>query len=183
MVRIFAASSATKEEEERAAKLSTLDPKAKPVHVEKRLWRPQVTSQYKEPDCIPDSTSDLEILYKDYGNTIWTTKTELSPRDKNDIIDFQKEKHQLEFDRNIQWRECPDELQPKVTDLLKRYWDVFAEEGVRKHIRGVKFHVDTGDAEPICVKSPRYGPHESRVISSLLEKLEQNGLIEDDDGP
>jgi hypothetical protein len=111
------------------------------------------------------------------------SKNKLEPRDPSDIIIFQPDKHQLEFDRNIQWRECPKEIQPRLTQILKDYWDVFAEEGVRKHIRGVKFHVDTGEVEPICVKSPRYGPHESRVINSLIEKLEQNGLIEDDDGP
>jgi hypothetical protein len=103
VTRIFAASSATKEEEERAAQLSAIDPKAKPVHVEKRIWRPQVTSQYKEPDCIPNATSDLEILFKEYGKPIWISKTQLEPRDENDIIRFLPEKHQLEFDRNIPW--------------------------------------------------------------------------------
>ncbi len=63
------------------------------------------------------------------------------------------------------------------------YWDVFIEEGVRNPIRGIQFHVDTGEVPPISVKPPRYGPHETRVINDLVEKLEANGIIEDDDGP
>ena len=67
--------------------------------------------------------------------------------------------------------------------LIKQFWDVFAEEGVRNHIRGALFHVDTGEIKPVCCKSPRYGPHETRVIDDLVSKLEKNGLVEDDDGP
>ena len=178
---VHAASAATKEELEQAKKLREAAPGTKPVETERKIWRPQVTSQYREPDCIPDPSSDMEILYKDFGKPIWAKKSKLGPRD--DIIEFSKEQHQEEFDRNIQWRECLPKYKEKILPLLLEHWDVFAEEGVRKHIRGVSFHVDTGETTPICVKSPRYGPHESRVINALVEKLEKNGLVEDDDGP
>jgi hypothetical protein len=177
---VHAASAATKTELEQAQKLRELT-HTKPVKTERKIWRPQVTSRYREPDCIPDPSSDMEILYKDFGKPLWAKKSKLAPRD--DIIQFSKEKHQAEFDRNIQWRECLPKYQKQILPLLLEYWDVFAEEGVRKHIRGVSFHVDTGEATPICTKSPRYGPHESRVINELVEKLEKNGLVEDDDGP
>ena len=35
----------------------------------------------------------------------------------------------------------------------------------------------------MCCKVPRYGPHEARIINNLIKQLEDNGLIEDDDGP
>jgi hypothetical protein len=170
-ISVFAASSATKEEEEVARKLRDKDPKAQPVETERKIWRPKVTSQYMEPDCIPDPNGDLEILFKDYGKPIWVSKSTLPPRD--DLIMFSEEQHQAEFERNIQWRECPKQYKERIEPLLKKFWDVFAEEGVRKHIQGVTFHVDTGEATPICVKIPRYGPHESRVINGLVKKLEQ----------
>ena len=177
---VYAASAATKTELEEAQKLRDLT-HTKPVKTERKIWRPQVTSRYREPDCIPDPSSDMEILYRDFGKPLWAKKSKLTPRD--DIIKFSTDKHQAEFDRNIQWRECLPKYQKQILPLLLEYWDVFAEEGVRKHIRGVSFHVDTGEATPICTKSPRYGPHESRVINELVEKLEKNGLVEDDDGP
>ena len=143
---VLAASSATKADEKAAQRWKETDPKSKPVETGRKFWRPQVTSKYREPDCIPDPLGDLEILYKDYGKPIWVKKTSLPPRD--DLIQFTKERHQAEFDRNIQWRECPQTYKEKIDPILKKYWDVFAEEGVRKHIRGVMFHVDTGEASP-----------------------------------
>ena len=125
--------------------------------------------------------SNLEILFKEYGKPLWFRKDTLGPR--NDILVFDPKEHGEEFDRNIQWQDCPVEQRPIFEDLIHKYWDVFAEEGVKKHIRGAKFHVDTGNITPVCVKPPRYGPHESRVITDLVEKLEKNGIIEDDDGP
>ena len=177
----LAASSATKAEEELAKKLAESDSKAKPVVTDKRPWRPQVTSEYQEPECFPDPLSDMHIIFQDYGKSLWCTKSPLPPRD--DIIKFIPTQHEEEIKRNLQWRECPDRLRPEVESIIKTYWDVFAEEGVRKNIRGVQFNVDTGQIKPVCCKPPRYGPHESRVIEDLVSKLERNGLVEDDDGP
>jgi len=125
--------------------------------------------------------SNLEILYKEYGKPLWFEKKQLGPRE--DILVFNPKIHEEEFNRNIQWQDCPEEKRPIFQKLIQQYWDVFAEEGVKKHIRGAKFHVDTGSIAPVCVKPPRYGPHESKVINDLVEKLEKNGIIEDDDGP
>ena len=176
--KAFAASAATKEEVEMGEKQRG---NTKPIETAKRIWRPQVTSEYKEPDCIPDPTSDLEVLYKDYGKPLWTNKSVLPPRD--DVIKFIPTKHNCELKRNLQWRDTPSEYKIQIENLIKEYWDVFAEEGVRKNIRGALFHVDTGETKPVCCKPPRYGPHESRVIDELVAKLEKNGLVEDDDGP
>jgi hypothetical protein len=176
----FAASAATQEELDEAKRRREIE-KSKPVKTERRIWRPQVTSQYKEPDCIPDPMSDLEILYKDFGKPLWATKNELPPR--NDLIKFIPKIHGPELENNLQWKDCPENLRPRIKNIILEYWDVFAEEGVRKHIRGFQFHVDTGEVAPVCVKPPRYGPHESRVINELIDKLEANDIIEDDDGP
>ena len=145
------------------------------------MWRPQVTSQYKEPDCIPDPLGDLEILHKEYGKPLWVNKAPLPPR--TDIIQFNPEQHGAELQRNLQWKDCPENMKEELTEIIKDFWDVFIEEGVRNNIRGVQFHVDTGETTPICVRPPRYGPHETRVINDLVAKLEANGIVEDDDGP
>ena len=67
-------------------------------------------------------------------------------------------------------------MKEELTEIIKDFWDVFIEEGVRNNIRGVQFHVDTGETTPICVRPPRYGPHETRVINDLVAKLEANGI-------
>ena len=176
----FAASSATKAEIEEAKQRAKKE-KVKPVQPDRRIWRPKVASQYEEPDCFPDATEDLEILYKNFGKPLWTNKSTLPER--KDIIKYDPDKHKEEFLRNIQWQDCPTSYRDKFERIIHQFWDVFAEEGVRKPIRGAYFHVDTGQIAPICTRPPRYGPHETRVINDLVEKLEQNDIIEDDDGP
>ena len=179
--RSLAATSATREEIEKGEKMRALDRNSKPVETGRKIWRPQATSQYQEPDCIPDPLSDLEILHKDHGKSLWVNKKKLPPRD--DIINFVPSKHNEEIKRNLQWRDCPDAHKETIESIIREHWDVFAEEGVRNHVRGAMFHVDTGTIKPVCCKPPRHGPHETRVINDLVDKLERNGLVEDDDGP
>lgn len=175
------AASAAKPEEVQAAKAAAKKQGTKPVQPDRRIWRPKVASKYEEPDCFPDATANLEILYKNYGKPLWVPKERLPPRD--DIVSFNQNLHQEEFNKNIQWQDCPEELRPTIQKIIEEYWDVFMEEGVRKPIRGALFHVDTGQIAPVCTRPPRYGPHETRVINELVAKLEANGIIEDDDGP
>ena len=176
----LAASAATQQELEEA-KARREKEGSKPVQTDRRIWRPQVTSQYKEPDCIPDPMGELEVLYGDHGKPLWANKQELPPRD--DLISFDDQRHQEELQKNLQWKDCPEKYRTEIKSIILDFWDVFAEEGVRNPIRGAYFHVDTGEVAPVCVKPPRYGPHETRVINDLIEKLEKNGIIEDDDGP
>lgn len=69
------------------------------------------------------------------------------------------------MDKSIQWADCPEELKPQISNLIRRYWDVFAPEGLRNHIRGFVCHIDTGNATPVCCRMPQYGPHEAQVIT------------------
>lgn len=179
--RILAASAATKEEEQ--ARVEVFEDGSKPVHPDKRVWRPRVQSDYIEPDTWEDELHHLDLLFGDYGKSLAIDKHEVPPRADGSVIKFDEEKHGSELSRNLQWRNCPKEHQASVKNLILRYWDVFAEEGIRYHIRGFEFHIDTGACKPVCCKAREYGAHESRVITKLVEKLEDNGLCEDDDGP
>jgi len=148
-----------------------------------KVYRPQLPSTYIEPDLAPDVLDGMELLYKDHGKSLRKQKNKLPPRDPNDIIKFDPLTHQQELDENLSWGDCPTEHRPKILSLIKEYWEVFCQEGLRKHIRGYSCRIDTGDVAPICCKTPRYGPHESKVIVELTKKLQDNGLLEDDDGP
>ena len=74
-------------------------------------------------------------------------------------------------------------VRPVLRAFDETFFDVFAQEGMQNNIRGFEFNIDTGKCKPICCKQPQYGPHESRVIIALVEKLERKGIIEDDYGP
>ena len=153
------------------------------IQMPPKIYRPQLPSTYIEPDLAPDVLDGMELLYKDHGASLRKRKAPLSPRDPNDIIHFDPKLHQEELDTNLKWGDCPIEHRPAILALIKEYWDVFCQDGLRKPIRGYQCRIDTGDISPICCKIPRYGPHESKVITTLALKLQDNEFVEDDDGP
>ena len=91
--------------------------------------------------------------------------------------------HGTDLGKNLIWDQCPDSEKSPIMGIIKEYWDVICEEGLRNNIRGFVFRVDTGNCQPVCCKTPRYGHHEIGPINTLLQRLEDNGLIEDDFGP
>jgi hypothetical protein len=150
------------------------------VQTERKIYRPKLLSKYVEPDLGPDLLEGMELLYESHGKAIQHKKS-LPPR--TDVIEFDPARHQAEFDKNIKWHSCPLEHRVRITDIIKRHWDVFAEEGLKNNIRGFVCRIETGDIAPVCCKPPRYGPHESETMIKLCHHLQDNNLIEDDDGP
>ena len=179
----LAATAATAEEERKALDLKEFEDGTAPVRPDRRIWRPRVKSQYIEPDMLSDELEHLDLLFKDYGRCLMQDKHHVEPREDASIIKFDSTRHEEELRRNLQWQKCPSEHQAAVKELIIKYWDVFAEEGIRHHIRGFEFHIDTGSCKPVSCKTREYGAHESRVIKKLVEKLLENGLCEEDDGP
>jgi hypothetical protein len=66
---------------------------------------------------------------------------------------------------------------------IKAHWDCFLKEGMKRHILGYEFAINTGKTQPVCCKQPQYGPHEAGVMRDLIVKSESEGLIENDEGP
>ena len=151
------------------------------IEAERKVWRSSLPSCYIEPDDCPDVLDGMEVIFKEHGKSLRRQTTPIPAR--NDILYFDEAKHQKELDDNIRWRDCPTEHQPEFLSMIKRHWDVFAEEGLRRPILGFECRVDTGDVKPVCCKPPRYGPHEAKIMTDLVDKLRDNGLVEDDDGP
>jgi len=180
---IYAASSATKDELAKSGIQADgrFKDGSKPVEVPRRGWRPGEKSIYVEPEVEIDPSEDLDFLFEPLGKTVLKQKSELPPRD--DVIMYEEAKHAEVFNKRIQWEDCPNEHRPVIEHIVKQYWDVFDPEGALRHIRGYQFSIDTGNHKPTCVKTPRYGPHESRIMLKLIGVLEDKGVIEHDEGP
>ena len=145
-----------------------------------KVYRPAIPSTYVEPEGLPDPSEGLECLHRPMGCSLWRER--LPPGKRADIIRFQPSDEQ-QLNKNINWTGCTEELKRMVLPIIKEYWDVFAEEGLRNPILGFQFVVDTGTATPVCCKLPRYGMHEGPVIRKICDGLKHNGIIEEDRGP
>ena len=122
-------------------------------------------------------------MYRNGGIAISKISGDVGEREEESIIKYDEARDKDTLEKSIQWDDCPEHRRPPILQLIKQYWDVFAPEGLKKHIRGFVCHIDTGNAQPVCCKLPRYGPHEARVITQLTRGLEENGLIEDARSP
>ena len=60
---------------------------------------------------------------------------------------------------------------------------MFADWGLHKSVRRLKFQVDMGVENPKYCKCFRYGKFESEVIKKLCNNLRENDTAEDDTGP
>ena len=149
----------------------------------KKVYRPPLTSNYKEPNLGPDLLENSEWIFEEHGKSLRQTADELPPR--VDVIEFDLSNpgDMEELERNLSLEGCPVQLHDDIKQTIKDYWDVFCEQGLRRHIRGFTFSIDTGDTPPVCCRQPRYGPHEAKIMRKLCDALDDNGLIEDDDGP
>ena len=151
------------------------------IHIPKKVYRPKMPNIYVDPPFIPDELDGLEPLFRDYGPGLLKETKQLPPRE--DVIQFDEHQHAQQMDDNLNLKIVPEEHHGIIKSLVKEFWDVFSEEGLRKHIRGFQFTVNTGNARPVCCKLPRYGQHEARVMRDLLAKLARNNMVEDIDSP
>jgi hypothetical protein len=130
-----------------------------PVEVPKRVWRLRVKTAYKYPQDKLDTSGDIDWLFKDNGRVLkYRTRPSFH---RDNIIKYNPELHPKEIKKSIQsWRNCPMDMQLIIQEIINKFYDIFAEEGMQKPIRGFKFNMDTGTILHIYCKPPRYGPHE-----------------------
>ena len=88
-----------------------------------------------------------------------------------------------DLNNNLKLQGRPIDLQEKVKEVVTEYWGVFCEDGFRRPIRVFSFNIDTGNHTPIWYKPPRYGPNESEVMQNIVVRLDENVVVEEDDGP
>jgi hypothetical protein len=176
----FAASSAT-EAEGKLAKEGRHPDGSTPASAPKRAWRQKMRMECEETEALLDTSGDMDWLFETYGEAATEDKRAFPERD--DLIIWDPATHAKEIDDNIQWRACPPEHQKTSRDIIERFLDGFAQEGMQNHIRGFELNIVTGQVKPACCKQPQHGPHESRVITAMVEKLEKKGTVKDDKGP
>ena len=152
------------------------------VEMPKKVYRPPLTSLYREPDLGSDPLDGMDWLFACHGKSLRQLKEPLPPRPEEDIIRYTKNDEE-ELLNNLDLSKVPNNFKENIIGIVQEYWDVFASAGLRKCIRGFLFEVDTGDCEPICCKTPRYGPHETKIMLELINALDKTRLISDDTGP
>ena len=95
-------------------------------------YRPPLPLLYQEPVLGSDLNDGMEWMFQDGGKALKRTIKELPPRD--DMVLFNAKKNTAKLERNLCLDGCPKELKPEVISLVKEYWDVFCEVGLKNLI-------------------------------------------------
>src|SRR6478672_1305962 len=147
------------------------------IEVPAKKWHPKPTTDYHMPDedCLPDSF----FIHEDLGHSIVNDNLEtLPPRD--DLILWDEAKHRPFFDKLLVIGDsCPAELREELMQILERLIDAFCPSGTSRNVRGIKFHIDTGNTQPVCVPQPKYGLYERKIMQDQIDILLKNGMIKE----
>lgn len=131
----------------------------------------------------PDQSEEFDyLLHRTGGSRI--IRKRLHPAPPVDQIDpmfhfpFDEAKHGEKLRKELKIDHLPPDVQIRLTDLIKKYWTIFAEEGLFVPVRDYECVIDTGTAKPISVKNIRYGPRETPIMRKCIAALEKLGHIE-----
>lgn len=126
----MAATSATQAEINKSKQ--RVDDGTRPIEYQKPPYTGKLKSLYVDPDYDLEKEDDtLMRLYNTPGCPTYKPKVKLLPRDPATISIYIAEKHAEYLDNNIQWADCPEELKPRIRQMMEDFWDVFDPEGLK----------------------------------------------------
>ena len=154
---------------------------ALPIYIPPKPWRPKPAPNYHPLDK-GDELPDDWFIHRKFGKSL-VNDTFDEPPARDDLILWDDE-HSAFLDSNLNLGDgCTPELSNTIRSIIKDHWDAFDPAGVRRPALGVKFDIDTGDAQPVCVRQPHYGFHERKIMKDQLDALIHNGMVEPNNGP
>ena len=65
-------------------------------------------------------------------------------------------------------------VRAKIIDIVMSYWDVYAPEGIKRHILGYEVKIDTGNSKDVYYRPPSYGHYEEEIIMKHVRALLDN---------
>ena len=121
------------------------------------------------PPTYPDEREDFDFLFDgSFGKFIQKrieNKDELPPLNPEFFVPYDETQHSTELNKYLKFDDnVPDEVQEKVTAIVKKYWSCFREGGLTIPIVGYEMVIDTGASPPVNCKKLHYGVHESPIM-------------------
>lgn len=145
------------------------------IDIPRKVCLPKVQSRYECEETYND-VDEGNLIFTQYGNAVFRCKDWI-PGTRKDIIEFDRATHQNMFDKLKISQNISSDVKEVLHSLIRSYWDCFDKEGIKRHILGFEFSIDTGRHTPVCCKKPRYGPHESKIIMKQIKTLLSNKWI------
>ncbi|KAL7482328.1 LOW QUALITY PROTEIN: hypothetical protein ACHAW6_008002 [Cyclotella cf. meneghiniana] len=72
---------------------------------------------------------------------------------------------------NLRITHLSADCQNQIISLIKLKWGVFRPEGMRIPVLNYECNIDTGTTPPVWSKAVNSGPHESKIMQPMIDKL------------
>ena len=82
------------------------------IRTGKKVYRPPISSTYKETELSKDLDDGMEWVFRDYGRHLKKAKEPLPTR--YDVMEFYVQTNTNELDNNLKLQGCPSDLKYKV---------------------------------------------------------------------
>ena len=103
---------------------------------------------------------------------------------RTDLITWDRDLHEPQLKRDLQLSDNTTTIiQDAILRIIRDNWDAFDEQGVNRPVIGYEFCIDTSGSPPVCCRLPKYGIHESKVMTTQIQALENSKWIRDCEGP
>ena len=157
----------------------TMQPFSARVHVitvPPKIWRPKPKDKFVSSPVHQDVNDDLFLspangLVPQIGKRTY-------------LITWDRDVHEPQLNRDLQLSDnITTIIQYAILRIIRDNWDAFDEQGVNRPVIDYEFCIDTGGSPPVCCRFQKYGIHESKVMATQIQALENNKWIRDCEGP
>ena len=168
----------------RSSNPRTFNTSASPNIVNDPIWPATKGKKGKKRENVfyddrgfPDQSEGFDyLLHRTGGGKV--IRKRLHPAPSLDKVDqkfntpFDEKKHGEKLRRELKVDHLPPDLQKDLTELIKKYWPVFDDNGLFIPVKDYECIIDTGSARPICVKNINYGPCKTHYMEKCIAALE-----------
>lgn len=150
------------------------------IDIPPKQWRRKPEPAYQRPE--DEELPDEWFIHRKYGKSLVNDNI-VKPPPRTDLIHWSTDQAPY-LDANLNLGpNCTPDLASEIRTIIMENWDAFDPAGVRRPAFGVQFDIDTGKAQPVCVRQPNYGMHEKKIMLEQLDALRHNGMIVPNNGP
>ncbi len=158
-------------------------PFAEPIWVARKIRGKKRSNVFLDDWEFPDQSHKFDvILHNIQGDPILCKcKHAVPPLDKINPqfhSHYDEAHHGQKLCGNLSLSHLDNAMQDAVHKLLQKYWSIFDDKGRLVPVKDYKCSINTGSAQPICIKKINYGPREIPIMRRCISSLEKLGHIQ-----
>ena len=137
------------------------------ITVPPKIWPPKPKDKFVSSPVYQDVDDDLFLSPANGLAIRRTIKQPPQLENRTDLITWDRDLYEPQLKRDLQLSDnITTIIQDAILRIIRDNWDAFDKQGVNRPVIGYEFCIDTGGSSPVCCRLPKYGIHESKVMTT-----------------